>query len=85
MVSTSKIFEIYSAYVYFDDEQNGKRRPVIKINENDADNFAIITSSLLRETGDIKIQQWGNAGLTIMDSYYATMLKPYINKAYWIA
>jgi len=58
-------YDIYWAYVYFQDTYNGKRRPVIQLDNNTfVPLIAPITSHAARDRLDYSIKDWREAGLT---------------------
>lgn len=58
-------YDIYWAYVYFQDIYNGKRRPVIQLDNNTfVPLIAPITSHTARDKLDYSIKDWREAGLT---------------------
>ncbi len=58
-----KRWDVYYAYVKFDDSSEGKQRPIIVYNDTAAFVISIKVTSQSPRPGDYAIQDWKEAGL----------------------
>lgn len=63
------IFDVYTAFIYYQNETVGKRRPIlqVKTSSREPDAFCVITKAPPRNNfpGEIRLEDWQYAGLTI--------------------